>query len=53
MTVAPHSGAIEHVDRETLAALETARNPDAGLSLSALFDPLKTYGTALRHWLGM
>ncbi len=48
-----HSGAIERVDSETLAALDPAENPDAGLSLSALFDPLTAYGTALRHWLGV
>jgi len=48
-----HSGAIEHVDRETLGAFERAENPDSGVSLSALVEPFTAFGTALRHWLGI
>ncbi len=49
-----NSGAVERVDRETLArAFESAENPDAGFSLASLVDPFSAYATALRHWLGI
>ncbi len=48
-----HSGRLEHVGREALAGFEAAENPDAGFSLSAVFDHVAAYGTALRHWLGL
>jgi len=48
-----HSGPVERVERETLAALDPAENPDDGVSLSAVLDPVAAYVTALRHWLGL
>lgn len=48
-----HSGEIEHVERGTLATFEPADNPDAGVSVSALFEPVTAYGAALRYWLGI
>ena len=45
------TGEVVTVSRDTVGQFEDAPNPDAGFSVTDILSPVRTWATAIRHWL--
>jgi hypothetical protein len=46
-----NTGEVVAVSRSAVEQLESAENPDRGLSIGDFLPPVRAWATAIRHWL--